>query len=331
MARGSGRGLAALGAAGGGRVARFLAATAAIAFMTGCPPKVAPAEASAEQSVELLAAERAEAERFIAACVAAQDERAAKLPSFEAFAAVRLRYTDENGPQEDQLDGAIFLAPGNKGAFDLKLLGERWAWLGGDGTSSWVFLAPPRRPSVLHVYERLVDGAATDAADAVGSAELTLLTPASLRLLLGIAPIGRDAETVLVGAAPAPIHERCAARFSPSATTRAEILFTAEGLPRRVVVQSVDGTEIVRADLANFERVRLPDVALGGWPAVPTSITMVAARSKAGATILIDKDRLQGVARRARPQFFDLGELQAYLMPSEVVLHAAEAEGAKAP
>jgi hypothetical protein len=334
MARGS----AHLASTAGGRVARMLAAVAALAAMTGCPPKVAPvdtaAAAAAAEAAEVASAERAEAERFIASCVAAQDARAEKLASFEAFAAVRLRYTDENGPQEDQLDGAIFLAPGNKGAFDLKLLGERWAWLGGDGTQSWVYLAPPKRPSVLHVYDRLVDGAATDAAEAVGSAELTLLTPATLRLLLGIAPIGRDAETVLVGAAPAPIHERCAVRFSTSAKTRAEIEFTAERLPRRVVVRSVDGTEIVRVDLAKFERVRLPDVALGGWPAVPTSVAMEAARSGAGATILIDKDRLQGVTRRARPQFFDLGELHAYLMPSEVVLHAADAAdvgGAVAP
>jgi hypothetical protein len=314
-----------------GRVAGLLAASVALAAMAGCPPKAAPvdpaAAAAATQAAELAAAERAEAERFIADCVAAQDERAGKLASFEAFAAVRLRYTDENGPQEDQLDGAIYLAPGNKGAFDLKLLGERWAWLGGDGAQSWVYLAPPKRPSVLHVYDRLVDGAATDAAEAVGSAELTLLTPASLRLLLGIAPIGRDVETVLVGAAPAPIHERCAVRFSPSARTRAEIEFTADRLPRRITVRAIDGTEIVRADLANFERVRLPDVALGGWPAVPTSIAMEAARSKAGATILIDKERLQGVRRRARPEFFDLGELQAYLMPAEVVVHAADALG----
>lgn len=318
-----------------GRFAGLLAAAVALAAMTGCPPKAAPvdpaaaaaATEAAERAAELAAAERAEAERFIADCVAAQDERAGKLASFEAFAAVRLRYTDENGPQEDQLDGAIYLAPGSKGAFDLKLLGERWAWLGGDGVQSWVYLAPPKRPSVLHVYDRLVDGAATDAAEAVGSAELTLLTPASLRLLLGIAPIGRDAETVLVGAAPAPIHERCAVRFSPSAKTRAEIEFTADRLPRRIVVRAIDGTEIVRADLASFERVRLPDVALGGWPAVPTSVAMEAARSKAGATILIDKERLQGVRRRARPEFFDLGELQAYLMPAEVVVHAADAHG----
>lgn len=327
MARGSGSLAAGIAA----RAAELLAASVALAAMTGCPPKVAPvdpaAAAAAAQAAELAALERAEAERFIADCVAAQDERAGKLSAFEAFAAVRLRYTDENGRQEDQLDGAIYLAPGNKGAFDLKLLGERWAWLGGDGVQSWVYLAPPKRPSVLHVYDRLVDGAATDAAEAVGSAELTLLTPASLRLLLGIAPIGRDAEMVFVGAAPAPIHERCAVRFSPSARTRAEIEFTADRLPRRIVVRGVDGTEIVRADLANFERVRLPDVALGGWPAVPTSVAMEAARSKAGATILIDRERLQGVRRRARPEFFDLGELQAYLMPAEVVVHAADAGG----
>ena len=331
MARGRSCGLA----TAEGRFAGLLAAAVALAAMTGCPPKAAPvdpaAAAAATEAAELAAeravTERAEAERFIADCVAAQDGRAGKLSSFEAFAAVRLRYTDENGPQEDQLDGAIYLAPGNKGAFDLKLLGERLAWLGGDGVQSWVYLAPPKRPSVLHVYDRLVDGAATDAAEAVESAELTLLTPASLRLLLGIAPIGRDAEMVLVGAAPAPIHERCAVRFSPSARTRAEIEFTADRLPRRIVVRGVDGTEIVRADLANFERVRLPDVARGGCPAVPTSVAMEAARSKAGATILIDRERLQGVRRRARPEFFDLGELQAYLMPAEVVVHAADAGG----
>jgi len=316
-------------ARGSARLAGALLAAALLGAMAGCPPKVAAIDPAAREATALAAADLAEAERFIAACVAAQDDRAAKLAVFEAFGAVRLRYTDAKGRQEDQLDGAIYLAPGNKGAFDLKLLGERWAWLGGDGTHSWVYLSPAGRPSVLHVYERLVDGAATEAADVVGSAELTLLTPASLRLLLGIGPIGADAEVVALptDGAPgraAPIHERYGVRFSPSAATRAEMCFAGDGLPRRIVVRGLDGTEVARADLARYERVRLPDVALGGWPMVATSVTIEAGRSKAGATVLIDKDRLHGVSRRGRPAFFDLSQLQAYLMPSEVVVHAAD-------
>lgn len=342
MARGDGQRVSGSGARAGTESLQCGVASLVCAIllgaMAGCPPKavrvddgVDAANARAEAQAALEAADRAEAERFIAACVAAQNERAEKLASFEAFAAVRLRYTDADGQQEDQLDGAIYLAPGNKGAFDLKLLGQRWAWLGGDGAQSWVYLAPPKRPSVLHVYEKLVDGAATDAEDVVGSAELTLLTPASLRLLLGIGPIGRDAETVPVTAERGGVHERFAARFQPSRSTVAEIQFAADGLPRLVVVRMRDGTEVVRASLGRFERVRLSDVAVGAWPSVATSVVMEAARSKAGATILIDKERLVESKRRARPQFFDLGDLQAYLMPSEVVVHAAEAVGAGGP
>lgn len=323
---------------------RALAAAASLAALTGCPPRPAPdggsggdsgagADSTQVDRVRALELERARVRAEFAPIVAAHNARAALLETFEAPAATVLRYPDGDRVQEDQLDGFIYLATRGRGAFELRLLGKTWAWLGGDGTRSWIYFSPPNQPTVLHVYERLVDGTRTDATQVVGTAELALLTPGSLRFLLGLAPIAPEWSVTESAAQPTDatdaILDRFAVRWSPTAATVATARFGPDGLPKRVTVSDLAGNEIASATLSEYERVQRPELAIGAWPRTATKVVIEAPRSKASARLSIDREALARRAPRAREEFFDLGELQLYLAPTEVVYH--DANGAVRP
>ncbi len=306
-------------------------AGAAVAVLAGCPPRAEkpdarPAQdaASAERATEL---ERAEARAALAPIVAAHDARVALLESFESPAATVLRYRDGDRVQEDQLDGFIYLATRGRGAFELRLLGKTWAWLGGDGARSWIYFSPPNEPTVLHVYERLVDGSRTDATEVVGTAELTLLTPGSLRFLLGLAPIGGDWSVERIeprdGREARPLVERYAVRWSPTEATVATARFASDGMPVALSVADRSGNDIVRASLAEYASVQRANLAIGSWPKTATTVSIEAPRSKASARLVLDRDALVRRTPRARDDFFNLDELQLYLAPSEVIYHEA--------
>ena len=331
-------------------------ATATVALLAGCPPRAAgPTDAAgstgaagvdqAKVSPEVsLERERAQARDALSPFVASHNARVALLETFEAPAATVLRYPDGDRVQEDQLDGFIYLATRGRGAFELRLLGKTWAWLGGDGARSWIYFSPPNESSRLHVYERLDDGARADATEVVGTAELTLLTPVSLRFLLGLAPI--TGEWSVTEAEPAPagaagtiperfaagtIPERFEVRWSPTPATVARARFGADGLPSRVIVSDLAGNEIARATLSEFERVQRPELAIGAWPRTATRVVIEAARSKASARLTIDREALARRTPRARDEFFSLDDLQLYLAPAEVVYHDANGAGRSDP
>jgi hypothetical protein len=244
-----------------------------------------------------------------------------------------LRYPDGERIQEDQLDGFIYLATRGRGAFELRLLGKTWAWLGGDGARSWIYLSPPNEPTVLHVYERLVDGTRTDPTQVVGTAELTLLTPMSLRFLLGLAPIAEDWSVEAVGPAaagePETLLGRYAVRWSPTAATVATARFASNGMPSLLCASDRAGNEIARATLSDYERVQRANLAIGAWPQTATRVLIEAPRSKASARLVLDRDALVRRTPRARDDFFNLDELQLYLAPSEVIHH--DGTGASRP
>jgi hypothetical protein len=303
----------------------------AVGVLAGCPPRAAapgdrPVEepAAAERAIEL---ERVQAREALAPLVAAHNARVALLETFESPAAVMLRYPDGDRVQEDQLDGFIYLATRGRGAFELRLLGKTWAWLGGDGARSWIYFSPPGEPTVLHVYERLVDGSGTDATEVVGTAELTLLTPGSLRFLLGLAPIGDEWSVERIesaeGAEPRPLTERYAVRWSPTAATVATARFGSDGLPAALRVTDLAGTGIAGAALKDYASVQRANLAMGAWPKTATRVSIEALRSKASAGLVLDRDALVRRSPRARGDFFNLDELQLYLAPTEVIYHDA--------
>lgn len=316
MARGSGR-----CACIGGAIAVLLSSLA----MTGCPPRgsVDGVKGGTSGAAEL---SPADARRAFEPLVAAHNNRVALFDSFVAPAAVVLRYPEEDREVEQQLDASISLASGGRGALELKLLGKTWAWLGGDGSRSWVYMAAGEQPSQLHVYERLTDGTNTEAGSLVSGAELTLFAPASLRLLLGLSPIAADWSLVpMVPADAAPIDAAPTARYevrwNPTPAAIARMRFDEAGVPLGIVVTDLAGSEIVRALHSEPLRVRRENIAMGAWPSVARRISIEASRSRSSATIMLDAEALARPMRAPKERFFDLAAMQLYLAPEEVIVH----------
>jgi hypothetical protein len=264
-----------------------------------------------------------------ASIVSAHNARAALLETLVVPAATVLRYPEGDSIAEQQLDGFLSLASRGRGAFELRLLGKTWAWLGGDVSRSWIYFAAAGRPSVLHVYERLTDGNSTEAGAVIDGAELTLLTPASLRLLLGIAPIGEDwaiariapSDSTTVrpsGALPTDQYE-----IRWNATTHAVVRMRVDeaGMPLEIVVEDGGGAVIARARHAELVRVRRDAIAVGAWPLLARRIEIEAPRSRSSAILLLDAEALARAPRPPKERFFDLAELQLYLAPAELIMH----------
>lgn len=306
---------------------RAACALGAAAVLMGCPPRApssdAPAPDGLAESEAAREAQLARARDWFAPIVAAHDARVALLEVFEAPAATVLRYPDGDRIQEDQLDGFIYLSTRGRGAFELRLLGKTWAWLGGDGARSWIYFAPPNEPSRMHVYERAAEATRGERTSAVGAAELTLLTPASLRFLLGLAPIAGEWSPVERGGAESAtsIADRFEVRWSPTDATVATMRFGPDGLAAHVRVADREGVEIARANLSEFKPVSRDGLAIGAWPRTATRVLIEAPRSKAQASLTLDGEALERRKPRARERFFNLDELRLSLAPAEIILH----------
>lgn len=328
------------------RAARAAVACVLVLASLGCPPRRDRAPAFAERAgpVVLTDGDRAALEEL----VAEHDRRVSRLEVLESRAAVELRWRDADGDHFEPCDADLFLSHGGRGAVRLTKLGNNLLWVGGDGTQSWVFElgASPTRATV---YQGLGHGAATDAGEAVGGGEFTLLSPRSLRSLAAIAPIGPEWEAVALdagtpgagtpGAAPsgdaggatpdpASVRERWAVRFPVDRGVRSTMRFGRDGLPSEVRLDDVAGTTLARARLSDASVARADGLAVGAWPRLPTRIEVEAPRS--GASLRIKLGEPIAMERRAKARFFDLAALLAQLRPEEVEYIAPHGGGGDA-
>lgn len=314
-------------------LATLLLGLASVSVLAGCPPRAATAPREGAGIAPPSDRETAEARAVFADLVKTHNARVALLETLEAPASTVLRYPAKDRVQEDQLDGVLLLATRGRGALELKLLGETRAWLGGDGTRSWIYVALPDQPRRLHIYDALVEGAQAEPSTIAGSGELTLLTPASLRFLLGLSPIPVDFEVASIPAAEAPpgepassdararAVERFEARWSPAASTKARARFTRDGYPAWLEVTDPAGNVIAVTELSDYAPVLRENLSRLAWPRTATRVVINAPRSGSSARLSLDAAALQGPPRRARDRFFDLAEMQLYLAPAEVIYH----------
>lgn len=284
-------------------------------------------------SSALLADELARARVELAALVAQQNERAIRLATFESRASLEFRYRDATGEHFEQCEADIFLSPPNRGALRVMKVGTNLWWIGGDGERSWIFElnVTPKRATV---YDRGASGVFAESSDVVGTGEFTLLSPESVRLLMGHAAIADDWTAVALGdsESTAAVHDRFGVRVNLASQTdgvprlTATTRFGADGLPISVTVASLDGVEVAKATLRDPVRAPMVDIAQGAWPTVARRIEVVAPRS--GAAIKIFLDSPTANANRMKPRFFDLDALLTQLRP-EVVEFVTKGLGAK--
>ena len=292
------------------------ALVAACVMLVACSPKAPLAQqsdapvvnAAAQAHADALA--RADITRFIAL----QNDRAARLETFESRAAIELRYSDDSGAHTDACEGDIFLTTLNRGALRLTKLGSNLMWIGGDGTRAWIFRIDTK-PTTATVYEGLSGGVQLDGSQVVGTGEFMLLSPASVRVLLGFALVPADASIVAIAniAPDAASHLRFEVHFSPAKSLIAAMRFSESGFPTEITVRLDSGTEVARATLTEPVRAQAANIAQGAWPLVARRIEVLAARSASQVRIYLDEPHSDG--KRMKQKFFDLDALIAQLRP----------------
>jgi hypothetical protein len=202
-------------------------------------------------------------------------------------------------------------------------VGTNLWWIGGDGTRSWIFElnVTPKRATV---YDSSASGVFAESGDVVGTGEFTLLSPESVRLLMGHAAIAEEWVPVAFEgvAKDAPLAERYGVRVQleakdgSAARLFATTTFGRDGLPRALSIESMDGVKIAEATLADPVRAPMTDIAQGAWPTVARRVEVVAPRS--GASIKIFLDTPAASATRMKPRFFELDALLTQLRPEVV-------------
>ena len=267
--------------------------------------------------------ELARARTALTPLVAQQNERSARLATFESRASLEFRYRDASGEHFEQCEADIFLAPPNRGALRVMKVGTNLWWIGGDGTRSWIFElnVTPKRATV---YDSSASGVFAEAGDVVGTGEFTLLSPESVRLLMGHAAIAEEWVPVAFEgvAKDAPLAERFGVRVqleakgASAARLFATTTFGRDGLPRALSIESMDGVKIAEATLTDPVRAPMTDIAQGAWPTVARRVEVVAPRS--GASIKIFLDTPAASATRMKPRFFELDALLTQLRPEVV-------------
>ncbi|MEY2794499.1 MAG: hypothetical protein RIR10_215 [Planctomycetota bacterium] len=311
-----------------------LLALAPLLAVTGCATDEAVQAGASNQGADTQqqtsashAEELARARAELAPLVAEQNERSARLATFESRASLEFRYRDASGEHFEQCEADIFLAPPNRGALRVMKVGTNLWWIGGDGTRCWIFElnVTPKRATV---YDSSASGVFAEAGDVVGTGEFTLLSPESVRLLMGHAAIVEEwVPVALIGVATdAPLAERFGARVQLEARNEARngsaarlfatTSFGRDRLPRAISIESSDGVKIAEATLADPVRASMTDIAQGAWPTVARRVEVVAPRS--GASIKIFLDTPAASATRMKPRFFELDALLTQLRPEVV-------------
>ena len=310
--------------------AAYLAVSVVAFALGGCATTDQVKNGDAELAIDAhgdpsaaMTGELARARVELAPFVAQQNERAVRLATFESRASLEFRYSDATGEHFEQCEADIFLSPPNRGALRVMKVGTNLWWIGGDGDRSWIFElnVTPKRATV---YDRGASGVFAEAGDVVGTGEFTLLSPESVRLLMGQAAIADDWTPVLFnGAEPAaPMHKRFGVRTTLKSTSdgaprlTATTRFGADGLPISLTVASMEGVEVATATLRDPVRAPMVDIAQGAWPTVARRIEVVAPRS--GAAIKIFLDSPTASANRMKPRFFELDALLTQLRPEVV-------------
>jgi len=287
----------------------------------GCGPKSVPAAVpSGAGAVEVQvdpAVEQADAERAFAEIVAGHNARTEHLDTFESRASLEMRYADSAGDHFDQCEADIFMAPGGRGAMRASKLGENLLWVGGDGTRGWVFRLD-HEPTSLIVYDHVDDRVWGQSFDNRGGGDFTMLTPRSVRVLAGMAPIQGDytVRRIAGAAAGAPVHERFELHWAPFPKVEGVMRFDAAGLPTQLVVNNGAGNEIMRATLSEYATAQAANLAQGAWPKVARRIEVHASEPKAEVRLYLDEP--VAMVKRMKPKFFMLDELTTQLRPDSV-------------
>lgn len=237
-----------------------------------------------------------------------QSARARKLSELQSGGTLELRTRDEDG--ENFEDCALELwRDDSKFALRLRKLGERFLWVGSDGSAWWVFelMSEPVRLVVLPPGET--------GGFSIGPGQ-GLLNPDRLLHLAGLLPYdGIDAETLgfddvgrvrFVTVDEAGIGWR-RTRWHLDPKTL---------LPDEIEALDDQGEVLATARLSAYEPIAARDLPLGAWPQFPRKVFLALSDGNTDVRLFFNRPSARG--NGIRPKLFDLEQLMKTFRPGEV-------------
>lgn len=240
---------------------------------------------------------------------ARQATRASLLRLLESGGTIEIRRKDEDGETSFDDCAMELWRDGDRFALRLRKLGERFLWVGADGTRSWVFelFADPVRLVILPPE--------TGGEQALGS-ELLLFGPEQLLLLAGLEPLDP------AGARPLPPDDSGRWRVAapgPVGTGWSEVVWSIDPdtlLPARITALGEAGAPLLSATLRDYEPIRARDQPVGAWPQFPGKVRVETSDGRIDVRLFFNRPGATG--SRLRDALFDLDALMRTFKPGLV-------------
>ncbi|MFM7261698.1 MAG: hypothetical protein ACKO3W_13960 [bacterium] len=272
----------------------------------------------------------------------AHNARIAKLDALESKGVVEVSFRDGRDQKREQLDVDLLLAAGGKGSLRLRKLSTDFACVGGDGRRSWIFDLRSK-PASAKVFEALPVDVEAGAAQALASGEIEVLSPTSLRFMMGLTAIPADARVVPnrlgtdprhaeapdqtsaaapadspppnAGAGPSALRANYSVSWTRSSVTT-RMSFGVDGLASTLQLENSAGTVVATARLSAYELARVEGLSQLAWPMVATRFRTDVPGADAWAQFKITAVEAQ--SRRGKPRMFDLDALIGHYRPESV-------------
>ncbi|MDZ4756165.1 MAG: hypothetical protein SGJ11_16940 [Phycisphaerae bacterium] len=266
------------------------------ALLGGTSPAEAPAPPSgAEPEALTLAASR-------------QATRLQRLKMLESRGTVEFRWTEEGRKRFEQCDLDLYLMLPDRSAFNLKKLGERYAWLGSSGSRWWVFRLKESPSSVeVHSWNATAD---TDGRD------ISVMSPRSILQLAGLVPIVPESTTtVREDAASKSVIIETPGDAVTGAPGARWTLDSFTSLPRVVELLDSAGVVFASGSMQDYVSAPVEGMGPGDYPKVPSRITI--RRADGSGQIMLSLDSPTCRVVRMKDRYFDLDALMVEFQPDD--------------
>jgi hypothetical protein len=263
-------------------------------------------------------------ERYVAA-VAHQGVRVRRLQFLESGGSATLRWRDKKGAHSEQCDLTLYCIPPWKTALNISKVGERYAWIGSDEESWWIFQLG-QRPTSLEIHRWAEEPAA------LADESLSIVSPGLFLQLAGLAAYPAadspsikvvedvDAKRLTVEAPLASQSDASAAKVMPVGSTMRWTIDTATHLPSSVELLDANGKGLARSTLSEYVSAEINGAPPGDFPRVPTRVViqrLVDGQPDEGYSMSITLDAPSARGQRIKPRFFRLNELVDMFRPEE--------------
>ena len=238
-----------------------------------------------------------------------QNKRASIFRILESSGTIELRQSSDDGSSFDSCNLDLWRDQGNF-ALRLRKFGERFLWVGSDGTSWWVFeLAAD--PSRLVVLPMDVQGAV-----GLGTQE-SVLGPRKLLQMSGLLPLDPEASVEKLQSTDDGLIAFEITSEVPGEWDRMRWEVDPKRLlPRRISAVNSDGSVELVATLKGYEPIPARDLPIGAWPQFARKVFIKDASGATDVRLFFNKPNSRG--ERIKPGLFDLQRLINTFKPSKV-------------